>query len=339
LRKDAKAGGGVGVVDEEAVKAAERLQKAYLTTAEGLREQIALFDQVGEAAALRYAVEQGALKDLTEPQKQNLLIMAEQLDAMEAQKDFADEVQQIIENAVPAAQKQVEELRGQIMILKVAMDEGEISAETYAASVGHINEKIAQTVKDADKFGGEVEKLGGEIDEALLSGVSNAIGGVEDWEKQFLASIAKIIIQLVALKAAQAFGTTGTVGGDSGSLGVGASVLGGIFGKTGGGAAAASTGGSFLGNIGGFLGFKDSGGFVGAGQFAVAGEKRPEIITGPANIIGGAETAAMMSGKTNNNNVTVQINGDGLSDRAAKRAGGMAGAAAVKAMNRMQRYT
>lgn len=340
-RKNAKGGlGGAGGDDKEAIKAAERLQKAYLTTAEGLKEQIALFDQVGEAATLRYAVEEGALSGLTESQKQNLLLMAEQLDAMEAQKTFAEEVQQIIEDSVPEAQKQIEEYKGQILTLKIAMSEGSVTADQYAESVGHINEKIAQTVKDSDKFGQEVEKLGADIDTALLDGISGAIGGVEGWEKQFLASIAKIMIQLVAMKAAQAFGTTGTVGGDAGTLGVGSSILGGLFGDTGGGgaAAAAGGGGSFLGNIGGFLGFKDGGGFVGAGQFAVAGEKRPEIITGPANIIGGADTAKMMSGKTNNNNVTVNISGN-QDDRSAKRAGGMAGAAAVKAMNRMQRYT
>lgn len=55
--------------------------------------------------------------------------------------------------------------------------------------------------------------------------------------------------------------------------------------------------------LGGFLGFLDSGGNIGAGQWAIAGERRPELVTGPtlvrgpASVVGGAETARMMRGQ------------------------------------------
>lgn len=46
--------------------------------------------------------------------------------------------------------------------------------------------------------------------------------------------------------------------------------------------------------LGGFLGFLDGGGNIGPGQWAVAGERGPEIVTGPANVTSRAETARMM---------------------------------------------
>jgi tape measure domain-containing protein len=46
--------------------------------------------------------------------------------------------------------------------------------------------------------------------------------------------------------------------------------------------------------IGGFMGFMDSGGDVPSGKFAIAGEKGPEIVHGPATVVGREDTAAML---------------------------------------------
>lgn len=48
--------------------------------------------------------------------------------------------------------------------------------------------------------------------------------------------------------------------------------------------------------LGGFLGFLDGGGSLKAGEFAIAGENRRELVMGPATVIGGAETARLMRG-------------------------------------------
>lgn len=45
-----------------------------------------------------------------------------------------------------------------------------------------------------------------------------------------------------------------------------------------------------------FEGFFDTGGRIGAGKFGVVGEKGPEIVYGPATVIGRQETADMLSG-------------------------------------------
>lgn len=48
-----------------------------------------------------------------------------------------------------------------------------------------------------------------------------------------------------------------------------------------------------LGSI--FAGFFDKGGTIGAGKFGIVGEKGPEIVTGPARVIGRQETASMLN--------------------------------------------
>ncbi len=55
-----------------------------------------------------------------------------------------------------------------------------------------------------------------------------------------------------------------------------------------------------------FAGFFDKGGQIGAGQFGVVGEKGPEIVTGPATVIGRQETAELMQG--GGGSVTYNIN-------------------------------
>ena len=56
-----------------------------------------------------------------------------------------------------------------------------------------------------------------------------------------------------------------------------------------------------------FAGFFDKGGQIGAGQFGVVGEKGPEIVTGPATVIGRQETAEMLQGGAGGS-VTYNIN-------------------------------
>ncbi len=68
-----------------------------------------------------------------------------------------------------------------------------------------------------------------------------------------------------------------------------------------------SGGGKGLLGLGGFLGFLDGGGTIRPGEFAVVGERRPEIVTGPAQVIGGAETARIMGGGGNAARARVEV--------------------------------
>lgn len=61
-----------------------------------------------------------------------------------------------------------------------------------------------------------------------------------------------------------------------------------------------------------FSGFFDKGGVIPAGKFGVVGEKGPEIVTGPANVIGRLETQGILAGagggEGGGTNVTYNIN-------------------------------
>ena len=64
--------------------------------------------------------------------------------------------------------------------------------------------------------------------------------------------------------------------------------------------------GGFFGNL--FAGLFNNGGRIPAGKFGIAGERGPEIITGPANVISTNDTAAMMGGGRGSTTVNYNIN-------------------------------
>ena len=93
-----------------------------------------------------------------------------------------------------------------------AIDSGDVeAAERYREAIG----KISEQVDALDPMKSKIKELGASLDDALTDGLSNAIAGVEDWEKQFIASIANILIQAAALKF---IGPSGTSGAGSGIL-------------------------------------------------------------------------------------------------------------------------
>lgn len=57
-----------------------------------------------------------------------------------------------------------------------------------------------------------------------------------------------------------------------------------------------------------FEGFFDTGGRIGAGKFGIVGERGPEIVTGPAQVIGRRETAELMNQSAQPNQVNYTIN-------------------------------
>jgi phage-related minor tail protein len=68
--------------------------------------------------------------------------------------------------------------------------------------------------------------------------------------------------------------------------------------------------GGGLGSL--FSGFFDQGGIIPAGKFGIVGEKGPEIVTGPANVIGRMETQGILANENQGSgqptNVTYNIN-------------------------------
>lgn len=74
-----------------------------------------------------------------------------------------------------------------------------------------------------------------------------------------------------------------------------------------------------------FAGAFDSGGFIPPNKFGLVGERRPEFVSGPANVIGGAETARMMQGGSpvvNNISITAPPGSDIREERRPNSSGG-----------------
>lgn len=95
----------------------------------------------------------------------------------------------------------------------------------------------------------------------------------------------------------------------------------------GGGKAGGDGGRQGLLGLGGFLGFLDSGGTIGARQWAVVAEKRDEfvngvLVRGPANVVGGAETSRRLAAGAGNVDVRLFVDQDGNWQAAVERISG-----------------
>lgn len=99
---DAPKGGGG---KSEAERQAERLQNAYDGLMSRMHETIELFGKEGEAAKVRYEIEHGALKGLSEPLAQLAIQRAEQIDSM---RELA-ELQKAADEAVKAQTKEYQD--------------------------------------------------------------------------------------------------------------------------------------------------------------------------------------------------------------------------------------
>lgn len=95
---------------------ANQLEAAYRSLNASLSEQLALFGQTGEAARVRYQVENGELAKLLPAQKADLIAKAEML-------DFREREQQAMEESLRKANEEVDaRLRGQAVTQQLISD-------------------------------------------------------------------------------------------------------------------------------------------------------------------------------------------------------------------------
>lgn len=162
---------------------------------------------------------------------------------------------------------------------------------------------LGLSVPDAEaKAEKEADDLTDAIDEGKIrdifkgasrAGFRDGIDGVKDYLADTLRNaMSNIFDKAIDNLLDAVIGGLFDGGGSSGGGGGIGGFISGLFGSSGGG-----SGGDDVGGIGSFFaGLFDSGGNIGAGQFGIVGEKRPEIVTGPAKVIGGLETARLMAG-------------------------------------------
>jgi hypothetical protein len=223
----------------DAEKASEALAKAYESTNEKLKEQIALFGQDGEAAALRYELEHGALSKLDPLKKAELVTLAEKLDLMRDEADVQKELDAQNDAREKSAKAVLESIQAERETLGLSSEQWEIYNNLKRAGV-EANTALGQSIIEETKaLQAEAKALEPQIAimDEFRSGLEDTFVDIiqgnksisdsfkdlfDDLQAQILRWIAKRLIE-------QAFGAQGTTGqGSWGWIGqLGAALFGG----------------------------------------------------------------------------------------------------------------
>lgn len=115
----------------EEAREARQLQNAYDRLMDSYGQQIAMGQQATEVARVRYATEQGALKNLTEAQKQALLAKAEYLDQMDREADL----QRQLDEQEARRQYVLDDIKAERVELGLSNDQLEIRRNLLDAGV------------------------------------------------------------------------------------------------------------------------------------------------------------------------------------------------------------
>lgn len=137
------------------VQDADDLQKAYESVNSKLREQSALFGKTGQAAKLRYDLEQGELRALDPARKAELLALAQRLDAQqagaEAAKKSADEQKQAADTLNRAYQSTLAGLDEQIAMFGKTGDAAKLRYEIEIGALAKLDPLRKQELLDRAK--------------------------------------------------------------------------------------------------------------------------------------------------------------------------------------------
>lgn len=237
-----------------------------------LNRQIALYGETGEAARLRYSIENDQIKGLLPGEGELLIALAEQKDALDANKaaaeEYADtqerlaasqaayraEIDALVVSSLPAAEQELRSIREDMLMLNLALEEFPGKADQINDAIARLSQREQDLINSTKGVGDEVsvfaEQAARNIQDSLGNAINDLINGTEDWERTFIKSLLNIISQAAAADLAASLGLPGA--GAGGNLGGLASAVGSILSFDGGG----STGsGPRIGGIDGKGGF------------------------------------------------------------------------------------
>lgn len=244
--RDALGGGGTnkttrGGGKSEAEREAERLQSAYDSLMSRMNETIELFGKEGEAAKVRYEIEHGALKGLSDSLAQQAIQRAEQIDSMrelaelqEAADEAARRETERIQDGLKAGKELLSDLQFELELMRMTNSErataiqlrgleAEAVAE-YGAAIAEANRKIEEEMENIRFMDG----IRGEFSDFFTDVITGA-ESVTDAFKSMMDNIARMITQRIADRwVEQLFGDFGSSAG--GSTGGWFSALMGMFG-------------------------------------------------------------------------------------------------------------
>ncbi|MFC0677529.1 hypothetical protein ACFFGH_06650 [Lysobacter korlensis] len=231
----------------EAEREAEALQAQYESLIGAQQQQIALFGEAGEAARVRYEVENGALAALEPALKAVAVANAEKLDTLREEADVQAELDAINKRREESAQDVLATIREEIGLIGMSAEQQEIWNNLKWAGVD-ANSALGQSIADTTReLQNQRETLGTQITlmDDFRQGAANALTdfatgmkSAKDAAIDFFDSFAERITQMIAERwMEQLFGQAGTTGtGTSGGNWIGMA-LGALFGggRAGGG--------------------------------------------------------------------------------------------------------
>jgi len=226
--------------DTKVKKEVDEVEKAYEAYVRQLTQAIERESELSEVQKLTFALQQGALRQLTDDRKAALLFLAQEIDAhKEYNKTIAENAR--LQNAVNEEnerfQKSIDSLTGRAQMrqdlqalkdLDEALQAGIISLEEFKVA----QNKIAGFDKELEKSNDAAEELGLTFSSALEDAIVdfNSLRDiVKGLEKDLLRiGTRKLVTEPLANWATELFKGMGS-GGGSGGAGIGG-ILGAIFG-------------------------------------------------------------------------------------------------------------
>lgn len=265
--------GGAAKKSQEAIEA-EQLTRSYEGLLEAGRERIALFGQEGEAAKVRYTIEEGALKALDQPRKDALLAIYEEIDAKKTLNDLQKAADEAVRREAEAfaentkANKEfIADMEFELALIGMTNEAREkaialryLNADATEEEVRRVGELVDAQIKAA-----ESAEMWDGIQRSLADGMFDAITGAEsltDAVRNFFDEVANMLLRATLEKLSKqitdAFSATANT-------------------QSGGGWGAAI--GNFFSTA--FGGARANGGPVMAGVPYLVGERGPELFVAP----------------------------------------------------------
>ena len=280
----------------EAEKAAKRLQDQFDQTLAGLEEQQYMLGKTGEEARVRYEVEFGALKNLDQAKKDQLITEAAYLDAMTKAREEAEKLAEATKRADEAFNDVNTELLAGVKLLGMSADEQEIWNNLAWAGVTAESERGRQIIENTKRLQAVRDAMDDQIQamdalrDAGADFLADWLGGTKSFKESFLDALDDIQARILDMIAQnfmdQLFGKQGDpAGGSTGGWFQG--ILDGFFGSGGQSAQSSAMasggaqGGGFWANVASAVGSFFGGGRAGGGDVLEGrgywvGEQGPE---------------------------------------------------------------
>jgi len=176
---------------------------------EALRRQIDLYGETGEAARIRYEIEQGALQSLDAAQKQQILNLADKLDALRAETEERGRItglQREAEALVQATYTAEERYVQLVIRLDELMAEHVITLEERTRILEHAAAQMTKRIEEAST---ELERFGAAAGHVAIGGLTNFFTDVasgaksagdafKDFVRDFAAGMAQMAARALA---------------------------------------------------------------------------------------------------------------------------------------------